>query len=194
MLVQLTVVGLRCWLLREYRNHLLEEIDPRMIPLNQQKSSTVIAVNDEAKEEDTQSRCSRAGQQCNVLFQGLAFVFVALLLGGIVIVNPVLIASICFVCNCQFVHTCILSCVSNPVNPRFYSGCWVQAYGWQNYPPTGQFVLLTYPSGHTQRILTQCVGAARAPGVITWWMEVGGGGHSMSDVWGTFFLCFRTMP
>ena len=94
MFAQLTILGLRCWLLREYRNHLLQEIDPRMIPLNQQQSTTVIAVNDESNEEETQSRCSRAQHQCNVLLQGLAFFFVALLLGGI---YTVLITSLCFV-------------------------------------------------------------------------------------------------
>lgn len=62
-------------------------------------------------------------------------------------------------------------------------GCWIQAIGYRVYRPDGQFITIEYPSGHKQRILAQCVGPVRE-GLSTLWMEVGGGGHSMSDLWG----------
>lgn len=62
-------------------------------------------------------------------------------------------------------------------------GCWLQASGYHSYPPVGEFVTITYPTGQTQRILTHCTGP-RDPTMPTFWFEVGGGGHSMSDLWG----------
>ena len=63
-------------------------------------------------------------------------------------------------------------------------GCWLQTVGYLVAAPQGSFVSITLPSGQTQRILTQCVGAASGPNVTTIWVEVGGGGHAMSDLWG----------
>jgi hypothetical protein len=78
----------------------------------------------------------------------------------------------------------LLQVVAFAFSALLVGGCWVQALGWRDYSANGNFITLSYATGHTQRILTQCVGAARAPNVTTIWMEVGGGGHSMSDVWG----------
>lgn len=65
-------------------------------------------------------------------------------------------------------------------------GCWLQAAGYRNFPPQGQYITINNAGGikgYSQRILTQCVGQ-RDPSVPTIWVEVGGGGHSMSDLWG----------
>jgi hypothetical protein len=65
-------------------------------------------------------------------------------------------------------------------------GCWQQASGYRYFPPNGTYIELKDAGGvkgYNQRILTQCVGP-RDPSVPTFWVEVGGGGHSMSDLWG----------
>lgn len=64
-------------------------------------------------------------------------------------------------------------------------GCWLQTAGYLRFPPEGQIITITAPGGHTQRIMAYCVGpdADEASGP-TVWVEVGGGGHSSSDLWG----------
>ena len=62
-------------------------------------------------------------------------------------------------------------------------GAFLQARGYHNYKPDGTFVTITTSTGVKQRILTQCVGSV-SPNLPTIWVEVGGGGHSMSDLWG----------
>jgi hypothetical protein len=60
-------------------------------------------------------------------------------------------------------------------------GCWLQVQR-QSFSPDGTFVMVSV-NGVSQRILTQCRGP-RSDVVPTIWVEVGGGGHSMSDLWG----------
>lgn len=62
-------------------------------------------------------------------------------------------------------------------------GTYLQAHGYRTYKPHGKFIEITYTNGYKQKILTQCVGS-RNSAVPTIWVEVGGGGHSMSDLWG----------
>ena len=62
-------------------------------------------------------------------------------------------------------------------------GAWLGAAGWQTYTPDGTFVTITYPNGVSSQILTQCVGPVSST-LPTLWVEVGGGGHSMIDLWG----------
>lgn len=62
-------------------------------------------------------------------------------------------------------------------------GAWLAAAGWRTYTPDGTFVTITYPNGVTSQILTQCMGPQSST-LPTLWVEVGGGGHSMSDLWG----------
>jgi hypothetical protein len=61
-------------------------------------------------------------------------------------------------------------------------GCWLQAIGYRSFAPDGTFITLKV-SGVDQRILTKCSGP-RSEILPTIWVEVGGGGHSMSDIWG----------
>ena len=61
-------------------------------------------------------------------------------------------------------------------------GCWLQAIGYRSFAPDGTFITLKV-SGVGQRILTKCAGP-RSDILPTIWVEVGGGGHSMSDIWG----------
>jgi hypothetical protein len=61
--------------------------------------------------------------------------------------------------------------------------CSIDTLGYNYYSPDGNFVTITYPNGVTQQILTQCVGPSTSIHP-TIWVEVGGGGHSMSDLWG----------
>lgn len=68
-------------------------------------------------------------------------------------------------------------------NGLLLGGCWLQAAGYRNYPPVGTYVTISYPTGQQQRILTACTGP-RNSSVPTFWIESGGGGHSMSDLWG----------
>jgi hypothetical protein len=62
-------------------------------------------------------------------------------------------------------------------------GCWVQAIGYRMYPPRGQFVKLNYAAGQTQAIHVYCAGERNST-LPTFWFVGGGGGHSMSDLWG----------
>ena len=69
-------------------------------------------------------------------------------------------------------------------------GAAFEASGYLMYPPDGEFFTLTHnrtPSGCviTQRILTNCMEPDNYnTSLPTIWSEVGGGGHSMSDLWG----------
>ena len=62
-------------------------------------------------------------------------------------------------------------------------GAFLQACGYNKFKPDGTFVTIKTSTGVKQRILTQCIGTS-TPGLPTIWVEVGGGGHSMSDLWG----------
>mmetsp|Transcript_19815 Transcript_19815/g.51582 ORF Transcript_19815/g.51582 Transcript_19815/m.51582 type:complete len:606 (-) Transcript_19815:177-1994(-) len=67
-----------------------------------------------------------------------------------------------------------------------FGGAVWEAQGYLRYRPEGTFVTVTHESGMQQRVLAQCV---TPPGYVagtypTFWSEVGGGGHSMSDLWG----------
>lgn len=65
-------------------------------------------------------------------------------------------------------------------------GCGTIAVGWHLYPARGQFYDLTLASGAVQRIHAWCTGPVNAS-LPTVWLEVGGGGHSMSDGYGLQF-------
>ena len=78
---------------------------------------------------------------------------------------------------------CCLRVVAFLITGLLLGGAYLQANGYRTYKPEGTFVVITYPNGYKQKILTQCVGT-RNPAVPTIWVEVGGGGHSMSDLWG----------
>ena len=56
------------------------------------------------------------------------------------------------------------------------------------YPPRGQFVHISFPTGETRRVHVWCTGppatSTRRP---TFFFDCGGGGHSMSDLWGLQF-------
>lgn len=65
-------------------------------------------------------------------------------------------------------------------------GAVLEAQGYSRYLPQGKFVTITHASGLSQTVLAQCV---TPPGYVpnshpTFWSEVGGLGHSMSDLWG----------
>lgn len=61
-----------------------------------------------------------------------------------------------------------------------------EAQGYLRYAPQGRFVTVTHSTGLSQTVLAQCVTPPNyVPGSYpTFWSEVGGGGHSMSDLWG----------
>lgn len=65
-------------------------------------------------------------------------------------------------------------------------GCWTQAIGWRHYTPRGSFYSIQTPTGETQSVHAWCTGPVNAS-LPTFWIEVGGGGHSMSDLWGLQF-------
>jgi hypothetical protein len=65
-------------------------------------------------------------------------------------------------------------------------GCWSQAIGYRMYPPRGTFVTLSYPGGQMQSVHVWCTGPRNAS-LPTFWFDVGGGGHSMSDLYGLQF-------
>jgi len=73
--------------------------------------------------------------------------------------------------------------ISFACNGLLLGGCYMQAIGYRMYTPQGEFVTITYENGYKQKILTQCVGE-KSSSLPTIWVEVGGGGHSMSDLWG----------
>jgi pimeloyl-ACP methyl ester carboxylesterase len=63
-------------------------------------------------------------------------------------------------------------------------GAYVQGVGYGIlYQPDGQFIKVTYPSGYSHHVLAQCVGPLNSTLPVVW-VEVGGGGHSSSDLWG----------
>jgi len=61
-------------------------------------------------------------------------------------------------------------------------GCWLQAIGYRKYSPQGTFVTVQVLNVNLT-LLTKCEGQFD-PALPTFWFEVGGGGHSMSDLWG----------
>ena len=70
------------------------------------------------------------------------------------------------------------------VTMMLLGGCWLQGGATLAFPPRGEFVTVEYGGdGLSHRILTRCSGPMD-PSVPTIWVEVGGGGHSMSDLWG----------
>ena len=62
-------------------------------------------------------------------------------------------------------------------------GSTLQAHGYRSYPPRGNFYSITYSSGQNQEIMAYCVGAFNAsrPTIV---FDIGGGGHSSSDLYG----------
>ena len=70
------------------------------------------------------------------------------------------------------------------------AGSLQEAVGYVSYPANGTWVTITHnrtPSGCTitQHILTQCAAPTNYNRSLpTFWSEVGGGGHSSSDLWG----------
>jgi hypothetical protein len=77
---------------------------------------------------------------------------------------------------------CCLRVVAFLITGLLLGGAYLQANGYRTYKPEGTFVTITYPNGYKQKILTQCVGPRTSEPTL--WIEVGGGGHSMSDLWG----------
>ena len=78
---------------------------------------------------------------------------------------------------------CCLRVVAFLITGLLLGGAYLQANGYRTYKPEGTFVTITYPNGYKQKILTNCLGNYN-PDLPTLWIEVGGGGHSMSDLWG----------
>lgn len=77
-------------------------------------------------------------------------------------------------------------------------GAGTQALGWAAYPPRGGFVDLALPGGAAQRVHAWCTGARNAR-VPTVWLDIGGGGHSMSDgcgarAWARARCTHRSVP
>lgn len=80
-------------------------------------------------------------------------------------------------------------------------GSWYEAWGWHTYPARGSSYTINYPSGQSQVINAWCTGTRNAS-LPTFWFEIGGGGHSMSDLWGLQFalndagrrVCTYDMP
>ena len=60
-------------------------------------------------------------------------------------------------------------------------GCWTQAGGYRAFPPRGHFYSIVTGDA-VQTVHAWCTGDANATRP-TVWMEVGGGGHSMSDLY-----------
>jgi hypothetical protein len=65
-------------------------------------------------------------------------------------------------------------------------GTWFQAAGYQRFPPRGTFVTLRFPDSQPQRVHVWCTGQRNSTRP-TFFFEVGGGGHSMSDLYGLQF-------
>lgn len=75
-----------------------------------------------------------------------------------------------------------------PVFPSLSRSTWLmQAQGYRMYPPRGTFVHISFPSGETRRVHVWCTGPAASPERPAFFFDVGGGGHSMSDMWGVQF-------
>jgi hypothetical protein len=64
-------------------------------------------------------------------------------------------------------------------------GAWLQAQGYQMYPPRGRFVDIRVGTGETtRRVHVWCTGPPPNLAQPTIFFDCGGGGHSMSDLWG----------
>lgn len=80
---------------------------------------------------------------------------------------------------------CFLIGLTVFLNVMLLGGCYLQADGYRRFSPDGEFVTITHPDGGVNRILTKCLGpAAKDTPYPTIWVEVGGGGHSSSDLYG----------
>lgn len=83
-----------------------------------------------------------------------------------------------------------LSVVAGFVMVGLFAGSVQEASGYLQYPANGTWITITHnrtPAGCTitQHILTQCAEPENYNSSLpTFWSEVGGGGHSMSDLWG----------
>lgn len=103
-------------------------------------------------------------------------------------------------CRCSRANKCCASVVRSTfdvatavVSILLLVGSLQEAVGYASYPANGTWVTITHnrtPSGCTitQHILTQCVAPTTHRNynrsLPTFWSEVGGGGHSSSDLWG----------
>jgi len=65
-------------------------------------------------------------------------------------------------------------------------GCWTQAAGYRAYPPRGAFYAVPADGGCTVEVLAYCTGPRNAS-LPTFFFDVGGGGHSSSDLYGLQF-------
>eukprot|EP01113_Clastostelium_recurvatum_P042583 TRINITY_DN6909_c0_g1_i1.p1 TRINITY_DN6909_c0_g1~~TRINITY_DN6909_c0_g1_i1.p1 ORF type:complete len:532 (-),score=102.87 TRINITY_DN6909_c0_g1_i1:34-1629(-) len=65
-------------------------------------------------------------------------------------------------------------------------GCLVQAQGYRSYPPRGRFVTVSGSKGQTTEVMIWCTGplSATQPTIV---FDIGGGGHSSSDLYGLQF-------
>lgn len=72
--------------------------------------------------------------------------------------------------------------VSFPLLAALLGGAWSQAIGYQTFGPRGQFYPLRLPSGEVD-VMAYCVGP-RNTSLPTFIFDVGGGGHSSSDIYG----------
>jgi len=66
------------------------------------------------------------------------------------------------------------------------AGAFTIAYGWHAYPRRGTLYTVHLDGGRVQTLHALCTGPRNAS-LPTFWLETGGGGHSMSDTWGLQF-------
>jgi len=88
-----------------------------------------------------------------------------------------------YLTTCGIAVFMCLRVVAFSITGLLLGGAYLQANGYRTFKPQGTFIEIAYANGYKQKILTQCVGT-RNPNLPTIWVEVGGGGHSMSDLWG----------
>ena len=88
-----------------------------------------------------------------------------------------------FLCIAHIAHTTVWIVVIIFLT-LMLGGCFTQAIGFRRYPPRGRFYDLTVESGAMQRIHAWCSGPTASSTQPTVWIEVGGGGHSSSDLYG----------
>lgn len=98
---------------------------------------------------------------------------------------------------CKRPHFSILCCVrganvsilaiSSFLLTMMLGGAWLQAQGYRMYPPRGKFVDLKFPNGEMRKSHVWCTGPPPNPVLPTFFFDCGGGGHSMSDLWGLQF-------
>ena len=66
------------------------------------------------------------------------------------------------------------------------AGTWVQALGYRRYPPAGALYPVAY-NGGTAQVMAFCTGPPANASVPTFLFDIGGGGHSSSDLYGLQF-------